>query len=462
MTGLAINLAEVASAVGAPVRPGWEGVTITGVNTDSRTIEPGQLFFALRGEKFDGHDYIAQASQHGATAMVVSNQVDRGLPQPQVLVADTLQALGDLAGHLRRRRVLKVIALTGSNGKTTTKEMIARILSRGYRTLATKGNFNNLVGLPLTLFRLTPEHEVAVLEMGMNREGEIARLTHIARPDVGLITNIGMAHVEGLGSIEGIALAKGELFRGLNPDAVAVVNADDPRVVAQAAAFPGRCLTFGFSRGAEIRARYPRIGMNGTTFHLETAEGMAPIRLALYGRHNVADALAAAAACSALGMGLTDIADGLKDFPPYPGRLVLKHLPGSILLLDDTYNANPTSTEAALRVLKSFRRIGARLIAALGDMLELGPVSRQEHARIGRLASELGVDMLVAVGPAAAEMAKASKRGATKPKKVKWFAEPEQAAAWLNQELRPHDRVLVKGSRGMAMERLVKPLCGEE
>lgn len=461
MTGLDISLAEAARAVGAKDRPGWGEIRLAGVSTDSRTIRPGELFVALRGENFDGRDFVRSAFDRGASAAVVEADFRPLRGRPCLRVSDTLRALGDLAAYVRRRRPLKVMAVTGSSGKTTTKEMLVGILSRKYKTLATSGNLNNLVGLPLTLFGLRPEHETAVLEMGMNRPGEIARLTEIADPDVGLVTNVGPAHVEGLGSLRGVARAKGELFAGLNGRSMALVNRDDPLVVRASAAFGGRRLTFGFTREAEVRVRGLRThGMRGSGFELVSPQGETSIRLSLLGRHNVANALAASAGALALGIKPTGIRSGLEKVRPFPGRLELKRLPGPVYLLDDTYNANPASTRAALEALTSIRGRG-RALAVLGDMLELGPVSRAQHAGLGRAAAEMGLDLLITVGPEARAMGRAARTSGLPLGRVLWFPEAESAARWLTGRLAPHDRVLVKGSRAMGMERIVSHLEGK-
>lgn len=463
MTGLNLNLAEAARAVGARSRPGLAEITLSGVSTDTRTIRPGELFVALCGEIFDGHGFVKKAFEQGAAAAVIAKEARPVRGRPCLRVPDTLRALGDLAAWLRQRQPLKVLAVTGSNGKTTTKEMLIKIISRKYKTLATRGNFNNLVGLPLTMFGLRPRHRAAVLEMGMNRPGEIARLTEIARPDVGLVTNIGLAHIKGLGDLRGVAQAKGELYAGLKNRAVAVVNQDDPLVTEMAGAFGGEKLTFGFSPQAQVYVRgLRRRGLRGSAFEIVTPSGPpAQIRFSLLGRHNVANALAAAAGALALGLTTEDIRAGLEDFRPFPGRMNLKRLKGPVYLFDDTYNANPASTKAALQVLAALRGRG-RILAVLGDMLELGPAAGTEHAVIGRTAAEMGVDILAAVGTEARALAdEAGKTGMPKTRAL-WFAEAKEAADWLQNEIRPYDRVLVKGSRGMRMERIVRRLTGEE
>lgn len=459
MSGLNLTLAETAQAVGARKTAGLPDVRFPGVSTDTRTIQSGDLFVPIRGEQFDGHAFINQAFEKGAAATLAELDVPAAKGRRVIRVTDTLKALGDLASHIRHRQNLKVVAITGSNGKTTTKEMIRTILGRKYDVLATEGNFNNLVGLPLTLFRLRPEHEVAVLEMGMNRPGEIARLTEIADPDLGIITNVAPAHLEGLGSVDGVALAKGELFRGLGPDAVGAVNMDDPLVMREARHLGGRSISYGFDRRADVSARnLGRSSLNGTRFDLVFPQGRVPVKFALLGKHNARNALAAAAVCWSMGLSPARIASALDGFRPFPGRLELKKIKRSIYLLNDTYNANPGSTIAALEVLSDIRGKG-RAVAVLGDMLELGDHSQSEHRRVGRFAADLGVDVLVGVGREMEALVKAARKSSPSPATTKWFKDTASAADWLQTELRAHDRVLVKGSRGMRMENVSNALA---
>ncbi|MFH1138922.1 MAG: UDP-N-acetylmuramoyl-tripeptide--D-alanyl-D-alanine ligase [Pseudomonadota bacterium] len=460
MTGFPLNLPEAASALGAVLPPDLPVRTLTGISTDSRSTRPGELFFALKGEKFDGHDYLAAALEKGAAAAVVSGPAP-GFPGVRLEVPDTLTALGDLAACLRGRFPIPAAAVTGSNGKTTTKEMVVEILQRKRNVLSTKGNFNNLVGLPLTLFGLRPEHQALVLEMGMNRPGEIARLTEIAAPNVGVVVNVGPAHIEGLGSLEGVARAKGELYERLGPRATAAVNLDDPLVRRIAEVHHGPRLTFGFDRRADVRGRgYRLAGFRGAAFDLLTPQGDARVRLRLLGRRNAQNALAAAATALALGASLEDITAGLEASRPFPGRLELKTLPGPVYLINDAYNSNPVSVQAALVVLSRLRGKG-RTIAVLGDMLELGVVSGEEHARVGRTAIELGINILAAVGPRSRDVVDAAGGAQPGRTRVVWFQDAEEAAPWLAGEIRPYDRVLVKGSRGMRMERVVRRLAGQ-
>jgi len=461
LSGFSLTLAEVAQALRLESEANYARLTFPGVSTDTRNLKGGELFVALKGERFNGHDYLKQAFDKGAAAAVVNRHGElKG--RLMLRVPDTLRALGDLAAYLRRRQTLKVVAITGSNGKTTTREMTVRILKQSFNVLAASANFNNLIGLPLTLFNLRPEHQVAVLEMGTNRFGEISRLTEIADPDVALVTSIAPAHLEGLGGLEGVARAKGELYDGLKNGAVALVNLDDPLVVRIAGTYSGPRLSFGFSRQAEVQARkLKHRGLKGSGFELVTPKGSVTVRLPLYGRHNISNALAAAAVSLSMGVTPARIRDALSGMKPFPGRLELKRLSGPIYLLDDTYNANPVSVEAALSVLKRLKGRG-RAVAVLGDMFELGAESEAEHARIGRVAAETGLDLLVGVGPLAKVLIGSARRTGLSRDRLHWFEDQDQAGLWLKAELRPLDRVLIKGSRGMHLERIVSCLERQE
>lgn len=457
MNGLNLTLKETVKALGLEPRSEWEDIVFSGVSTDTRILEAGQLFVALKGPRFDGHEFIDTAFKKGASAILAERE-SFSPGRICLTVDDSLRALGDLAAYVRRRRPLKVVAVTGTNGKTTTREMIVSILGRRFRVLASKANYNNLVGLPLTLLNLEPSHQLAVLEMGMNSPGEIGRLTEIADPDVALITNIGPAHLEGVGSLEGVAGAKGELFQGIKPEATAIINADDPLVAQLAARLEVRGLSFGFSRKSDVRAQGLRYrGLKGLSFKLKTSSGNVKIELPLFGRHNASNALAAAATAVAMKMAPVYIKEALDEIEPFPGRLELKMLPGPVYLLDDTYNANPVSVKASLEVLMKTRGRG-RAVAVLGDMLELGRETQFEHARIGRTAAQFGVDFLVGVGPLAKTMLQSSIRYGLAKKQTAWFEAPGQAAEWLEDQLQVRDRILIKGSRGMRMERIVQHL----
>ncbi len=459
-----LTIDRIAAAVGGRALGADPEATFTGVSTDSRTIKPGELFVALRGEHFDGHAFGPAARAAGAAGAMVQTGLAEVQDWPegfvQIEVADTLRALGDLARQVRNEFTGPLAAVTGSNGKTTTKEMLAQILARRRAVLKTEGNLNNLIGLPLTLLRLTDAHRAAVVEMGMDRPGEIARLTEIAGPTLGLITNVGPAHLQRLGSVEAVAAAKGELFAGLSPIATAVVNADDPLVAAQAERFGGDKVTFGFSPAADVRIEGLATSPLGSTFVLVHGPESRPIRLPLVGGHNAANALGAAAAALVLGASLDDVAAALADFRPLPGRQAFIRLAGGATLIDDTYNANPASMAAALRTLAAVRGEG-RGLCALGDMLDLGPESAEAHRRIGRLIGALDLGPVFLVGGWAEEVAAGAREAGLNHAGLRLFAGHDQLAADLEREMKPTDTVLVKGSREAAMDKVVAALAGK-
>lgn len=449
------DIPHIARIAGGKVVPVAARGTVTGVSTDSRTVQAGDLFIPLRGPRFNGHDFLAQAAQRGASACL-SEEVIAGFPVPVIRVDDTLAALGALATAARRDFSGPVVAVTGSSGKTTTKEMLAVILSLTGAGLKTEGNFNNLIGLPLTLLRLVAEHRWAVLEMGMSARGEIARLAEIASPQVGIVTNIGEAHLETLHGLDGVARAKGELFAALPGDGTAIINVDDPRVAGLPVANGARRLLFGYDAAAEVRAEEVRIENDRLFFRLVLPQGSWPVSLFLAGRHNVHNALAAAAAASALGIEGDLIAQGLEAFRPLRGRMERVELPEGVLLLEDSYNANPLSVTAALTTLDESAPAGRR-VAVLGDMLELGDTSAGLHRQIGLTASRRA-DYLVLLGEMAEEVASGAFHGGMAAQRVRIVASHEEATSVLHQLLQPGDRVLVKGSRGMRMEKVADAL----
>jgi UDP-N-acetylmuramoyl-tripeptide--D-alanyl-D-alanine ligase len=446
-----LDLASIAAILGGSLTPERASVVITGVSTDSRTVRPGDLFVPLRGPNYDGHDYIGQAVRGGAAACL-SEEVIAGLAVPVVRVGNTMQAMGDLAAALRQDFDGPVVAVTGSSGKTTTKEMLAAVLSLTGSGLKTEGNFNNLIGLPLTLFRLQPEHRWAVLEMGMSARSEIARLTEIARPDVGIVTNVGPAHLEQLGSIEGVARAKGELYAALPAGGTAIVNTDDPQARQLPVANGVQRLLFGLTAEARVRAEEIRVDDCGVRFDLILPTGRWPVRLAVPGLHNVYNALAAAAAAHVLKVEGEAIVRGLEQFRSSPGRMTVTQLPGDILLLEDYYNANPMAMRAALASLADLPGNGRRL-AVLGDMLELGAAAEDLHRQVGEAAAAV-VDRLILLGALAAAVAAGARAGGLAADAVQVVESHEAAAELLQQWLHPGDRVLVKGSRGMTMEKI--------
>ncbi len=422
-------------------------VQVARVTTDSRDVRPGDLFVALRGERFDGHQFLADVAAAGAAAAVVGHPVDTSLPLLQV--ADTQRALGQLGACNRALFQGPLVAITGSSGKTSVKNLVSAVLARRGPTLATEGNLNNEIGVPLTLLRLAPEHAFAVVEMGATRAGDIAWLCELGRPTIALLLNAMPAHLDGFGSVEAVAAAKGEIYDGLHGAGTAIINADQPwagrwRSRAAGAAF----LDYGLRNPAAISANNIQSrGVAGVSFVATTPAGDAPIRLQVPGLHNVSNALAAIAVGLACGLSLAEITAGLASVTPARGRGALVRGVGGATLVDDTYNANPGSVRAAIDLLAD---CGGRRTLVLGEMLELGENSAQLHREIGLYARERGVDRFVGVGTALA--------GAAEAFGGEWFADCASAAAALAGTLNADDTVLIKGSRGVSMERVLAAL----
>ncbi len=452
-----IDIREIARITGGTLSPADAGGEINGISTDSRTVKKGELFIPLRGPNFDGHDFLTLAVKSGAAACL-SEDVVNGLPVPVIVVNNTLQALGDLAASVRDAFAGPVVAVTGSSGKTTTKEMLAGILSLQSPGLLTEGNFNNLIGLPLTLFRCRDDYQWMVLEMGMSARGEIARLSEIGSPSVGIITNIGAAHLETLHGLEGVARAKGELFEALPQGGYAIVNADDEYVANLPVANQVTRVLYGCSSDAEIRAESVIARGSGVIFRLITPDGNWPVQLKIAGRHNVSNALAAAAAAHVLGVDGRTIVRGLEQFQPCCGRMETISLGCDVLLLEDSYNANPLSVKAALQTLSEMNGMG-RHIAVLGDMLELGDKSSELHAEVGRQAADL-TDILVVMGAMNDAVAAGFLEKGGSSDNLHAVDTHEEAINLLRDMIQPGDRVLVKGSRGMRMEKISKALRG--
>jgi UDP-N-acetylmuramoyl-tripeptide--D-alanyl-D-alanine ligase len=427
---------------------------VDGISIDSRTLTSGALFVALKGESADGHAFAAAAAGRGASGLLVERQLPIDLPQ--IVVPDTLAALTACARARRRAFTGPVVAITGSNGKTTTKEMVGAILSVRGPSLVTRGNLNNHIGVPLTLLSLRADHQYAVVEMGANHRGEIAHLASIAEPGIGIVTNAGAAHLEGFGSLDGVAEGKGELFAGLPPDGTVILNADDRYVSRWRSLAAGRqVITFGLEN-AEYSARNVRSSLEEGTprleFELAAPGGTVPVRLALAGLHNLRNALGAAAAARAAGASLDDVAAGLAAMKPVKGRLEFKPAVNGAVLVDDSYNANPGSLKAGLDAFRSFA--GARWLV-LGDMMELGTAADELHREIGAYARESGVERLLAVGQRAKGAADAFGPGGA------WFEKVEDLIAEARRSLRADVAVLVKGSRANRLERVTQALAPE-
>jgi len=461
-----LTIEEVLKATGGKLLQGKGNTLFQGISTDSRTVAEGELFIALKGARFDGHYYAAEALKKKAGGVLVEEDKVGDIrwngyrSRAVITVKDTLSALGDIARDWRRKYGTPMVALTGSNGKTTTKEMIAACLETNFPILKTKGNLNNLIGVPLTLLTLTEKERVVVLEMGMNVPGEIRRLTEISEPDVGLITNIQMVHLEGMGSLERLKEEKGELFRGMRRDGTILVNQDDPRVVDLASRYPGQKITFGIEHPADIMAKEIRLhGAGGTSFTLILEGEAMEIPLRLLGRHFIPNALSAIAAACLFGVEVSQAKEALENFQPLPMRMEAVPLEGGGTLINDSYNANPSSVELALETLVEAKGKG-RAIAVLGDMLELGNFTEEAHQRIGQKVSELSIDFLLAMGEKAPVVIESAIRHGFPMEKARIVENHSEAISLLRQTIQNGDWILVKGSRGMAMEKIVEGLAG--
>lgn len=451
-----INEIAVATC-GLIIGPADGGVNT--VSTDSRSVAPGQLFVPLRGERFDGHDFIADVAVNGITVVMAEEQWLKNHPITDavtcIAVKDTLKALGDLAATWRQRFDIPVIAVTGSNGKTTTKEMLAAILQQTGPGLKTSGNLNNLIGLPQMIFQLTEKHRWAVLEMGMSEPGEIDRLAEIANPRVGIVLNALPAHLQSMGTVEAVAAAKGELLYRISDNGLAVVNADDPRAASLSQNPSARRISFGIDRG-EVRAReIEPLGLEGQRFLLVTPKGEATVQLKACGRHNIYNALAATAALLEK-VDLPTITAGLEAFTTYKGRFQIEQN-GNITLIDDSYNANPASTKAALETLSQVAAAGHR-IAVLGDMLELGEHEGEAHQGVGAIAGR-NVDRLYLLGPRMVEYAaEGALLADMPPDAIVRCSSHAEIVSKLNASIKAGDVILIKGSRGMTMEKVAEGL----
>ncbi|WP_372681848.1 UDP-N-acetylmuramoyl-tripeptide--D-alanyl-D-alanine ligase [Desulfosarcina sp.] len=455
---------QVLTATGGSLVSGSADMTFAGIGIDSRTIGPDDLFVAIAGETHDGHRFVADVLDRGVKGVVAGDDQVASLPMARmaaaqaacIAVADTTLALGAMARFNRNRGTLKVIAITGSNGKTSTRMLMEQVISRTFPTLSTSGNLNNHIGLPLTLFRLTPGHQAAVLELGMNHAGEITGLGRICEPDVGVITNVGPAHLEGLGTIENVARAKGELLHTIRPGGTAILNADDPRVAAMAHDLDRPAMLFGLAGAAQVRASDVRLTEAGIAFTLTTPSGSTAVTLATPARVMVSNALAAAAAGEVMGVALEHIQAGLETFCPQAGRMGIRRLGGDLHLVDDTYNANPASMVAAIETL-ALMHGNRRTIAVLGDMLELGPQSVNLHREIGRAAGDARLDRLYIAGNFAAAVADGAMDRQMKAEQI-FYGTKAAIIDQLNHDLQAGDLILVKGSRGMAMEAVVEAI----
>jgi len=435
---------------------------VTGVAIDTRRLSPGDLFVALPGENTDGHSFLDDAAGRGATAVLVRGDVATPHGVAAIAVDDPISALGRIAGAIRGRLGARVVAITGSSGKTMTKDLTAAVVRRRFRTIASEASFNNEIGVPLTVLAADARTEVLVVEVGSRGVGHIASLMPVLRPDVSVVLNVGTAHIGLFGSAEAIAVAKGELVEALDPAGVAVLNADDQAVDAMATRTTARVLRFGVSATADVRATTIALGEDAcATFTLEVPDGSADVRLTIPGEHLVSDALAAAGAAVALGVDVGTIAAGLSEARASAWRMETTDAPGGWRVINDAYNANPGSVAAALKALVVMAR-GRRTWAVLGAMAELGEHAAAEHDRVGRLAVRLGVRRLVAVGEETRPLYEAARMEGMTPEEATIVADPEEALRIARAELEPGDVVLVKASRAVGLERLALALAGED
>ncbi len=455
-----LTLSEIAAALGTtgqmPAR------LARGYSIDSRTIAEGELFFAIRGPRFDGHSFVAKALERGAVGAVVREafwQESAESLRPSLLpVSDTTQALQQLGHWVRKRWGGRLVAITGSTGKSTTKEMTAAILGRRFNVLKSLGNLNNHYGVPLTLLELEPAHQVVVAELAMSAAGEIGLLACLAEPQVGVVTNVAAVHLQFFDSVDSISQAKKELVDNLPPGATAVLNRDDPRVRTFAEGFSGPVVTFGFEEGADFRAIDCRPDRSrGCRFRLQARGGEGEIHLPVPGRHNVLNALAAIAATSTFEVPLDAVQHALASFQPLAQRSEILTLPAGVIVISDCYNSSPFAMENMLETLASWPGARRRIVVA-GEMLELGPTSPDLHRAIGQKCGSAGVDCLIAVQGDARFLVEGAQQAGLRPEQTRFFTTPEEAGPYCRASLQPGDVVLVKGSRAVHMEKVVELL----
>ena len=466
MEPLALTAAEVAASAGGEVVHGDRAAVLGRIVIDSRTLETGDCFVAIAGERFDGHDFVSDVLARGAGGIVVSRDLPEEQQRPAgavvIRVDDTTEALQDVARDVRRRSGARVVAITGSAGKTTTKEVAAEFLATRHRVFRNKGNLNNHIGLPLSLLELRDRPEIAVVELGMNHPGEIRTLVGIAEPDVRVWTNVGDAHLGFFASADAIADAKAEILDGAGADDVLVANANDPRIMRRAEWFLGRMVTFGIETGADVSAAgVEQRGLAGTSAELRTPAGNATLVTPLLGLGNLSNVLAATAVAIQFDIPVSQIVETAARLKPASHRGELLRLPGGVTLIDDSYNSSPAALRQALDILAASAGC-ARKVAVLGEMLELGTHADALHRESGRAAAAAGLDLLIAVGgPAARALADAALTAGMRADAVTHVATREEAADVALARIRPGDLVLVKGSRGIGTDLVVARLKAE-
>jgi UDP-N-acetylmuramoyl-tripeptide--D-alanyl-D-alanine ligase len=458
------TLSDILTATGGEILSGDSMQEFENIGIDSRSIAPRDVFVAIAGDIHDGHDFVNNAVQQGVSGLIISRDQSAKFPLADwqtrqiacVAVADTTRALGDLAAFHRSRTDVPLTAITGSNGKTTTRQMTAQVVAQKYNTLATIGNYNNQIGVPLTLLRLSGENEQAVIELGTNSPGEIARLARMCAPDIGVVTNVGPAHLEGLGSLDGVMREKEQLITHLKAGGKAVLNADDRRVYQMASRTEREKLLFGLSKEAGIRATAVTERTGGISFKLHLPDGHLPVALRVPGQFMVLNALAAAAVGYLLDLSAEEIKAGLESFEPAWGRMDIFQTANGIHIIDDTYNANPESMKAAIETLRTLRRNNRSLFVA-GDMLELGDQSEALHKQVGAWAAAANIDKLLVTGEFASAVAAGATNAKMKPADI-FSGTRDEIIDALKQSLKSGDWVLIKGSRGARMETVVKAL----
>ncbi|MDQ2086881.1 UDP-N-acetylmuramoyl-tripeptide--D-alanyl-D-alanine ligase [Herbivorax sp. ANBcel31] len=448
---------EIIEAVKGKLLSGNQEIIFSGISTDSRNIKEGDLFVPLKGDRFDGHDYVEQSLKKGAFGALVQKDLKLDSGKVLIKVDDTLKALRLIAAFYRLKFNIPFIGITGSVGKTSTKEMVSGVLGKGFNVLKNKGNFNNEIGVPLTVFRLNSSHEAAVIEMGMSGLGEISRLTSIVKPDIAIITNVGVCHIEKLGSKKNILRAKMEILDGLNSKGLVILNGDDKLLFGLKGLLKFKTVFYGFEDGLEYQAyNVKSLGEKGSVFEIEINKKEYEVKVPVPGLHNIYNALASIAAGIELGISEEDIVKGIEEFSSTKMRLDIIDNDG-VKIVNDAYNASPESVEAALTVLKDISS-NNRTIAVLGDMYELGEISYDAHIHIGKFAAKLEINYIIAVGNNAENIYSGAILAGADSNKVLKFKDNNEAARFLKSFVKKGDVVLVKGSRGMKMEEIVKEL----
>jgi UDP-N-acetylmuramoyl-tripeptide--D-alanyl-D-alanine ligase len=455
-----LNVSEIAKSIGAVRVAAAEKIVPGGFSIDSRTLNPGDCFFAIHGKNFDGHEFIAESIGKEAS-LIIANAASTVVVDPSwpvIFVEDTLSALKQLATHMRKIWGKRLIGVTGSNGKTTTKEITSYLLESRYRVFKSTGNFNNEFGLPLSLLKLTDQHELAVMEMGMSNSGEIRELCQIARPDIGIVTNVRAVHLENFKSIQGIAAAKRELIENLSKDGVAVLNNDDPHVRRFGRAFPGIVLTFGAEAPAMYRATEIRSeGLQGNSFRLSFKSKSRRFRIPLIGEHNVINSLPGIAAAHHLGMDFESIDQRLQQLTPSPGRGEILRFQEGFTVINDTYNSNPAALQALIRFLKMVPGFRRKILVA-GEMLELGPMAERFHRECGQLAATSAIDVIIGVRGMAEHLVKAAIEHRFDHHNAHFYDNSTAAGLEVCEDVRPGDLILIKGSRGVKTEKVLDVL----